>query len=67
MVDNPTASPASPQQLINAPPTQSVSQFLITETSAEFLLTVGVPRVAFDPTTGHPAGSLFPEWLLTLA
>lgn len=64
MADQPTI-PAPIQA--SSPPTQGVSQFIISPTAVEILVTIGHARVAFNATTGQPLSQAVPEWIMTMS
>jgi hypothetical protein len=68
MADTTSAQPQ--QQAMQpgfAPPTQGVSQFVVTMNVNEVLITLGQSRMAINPQTGLPGSGPGIEWLLTLS
>lgn len=66
-MDNAEQTAETMPRLASSPPTQGASQFIISATPVEFLITVGHSRVLFDQGNGGPTGQNMPEWFMTLA
>ena len=56
-------------QPVPIPPTQNVTQFILTVNQQEFLLSCGHIRVLVgpDPNTGLPTAAPISEWLMTIS